>query len=250
MIRGERTKLIGQCDALIVAYRNGGLGNCELPEDDSPTFAAGETETKLVYFTLPMALNYRRNSTQLWQAAHATYDDTETRNIFSIPQAASLSLDDLRAQLLKYRTAMQPTRHTLTWSTIARTIYKEWGTVTQLLETANYDFLALKELVQTTHRKGLPYLAGPKLFNYWCFILAAKCDVALGNKEFIDIAVDSHVLKCSIKLGVVTPAEASKMSTTAIADRWRERLAGSHIAPTDLNVPLWFWSRNGFALEV
>ena len=243
-------QLITNCEALIEAYNTGGMGNCALPEDEMPIFAPDEQEAKLAYFTLPTALNYRRSSTQLWEAALATYEDPATQGVFSITCSAHFSQEELRRQLLRYGVAMQPNRHTLTWSTIAQTIDENWGTLIRLLESTAYDFLLLKDTVQRTHRKGFPYLAGPKLFNYWSFILGAKCDVELKNKEFIDIAVDSHVLKCSTKLGVITVEEANTLTTEKIAERWRDRLTGSSIAPTDLNVPLWFWSRNGFAFEL
>jgi len=246
----SRKQLITNCEMLINAYKGGQLGSCELPEDESPVFAANELEVKLSYFTFPMALNYRRNSTQLWKAALATYEDPATRNIFSVPTSAGLSLDELRERLLTYKVAMQPNRHTLSWSTIARTIDGNWGSLEGLLDASGYDFLALKDTIRHTHRKGFPCLAGPKLFNYWCFILDTKCGIQLANKEFIDIAVDSHVLRCSVKLGVVSIEEASVLSTEEIAQRWREQLEGSSIAPSDLNVPLWFWSRNGFVLKI
>lgn len=246
----QHEQLIANCETLINAYQTGALGNCELPEDEAPSFAPDEQETRLAYFTLPMALNYRRNSTQLWKAALATYEDPATQDVFSIPYSARLSHDELREQLLQYKVAMQPNRHTLTWSTIAQTIDKNWSTLGQLLESTGYDFLVLKDTIQRNHRKGFPYLAGPKLFNYWSFILGAKCDIELKNKELIDIAVDSHVLKCSVKLGVIAVDEANALTAEKIAERWRDRLKGSGVAPTDLNVPLWFWSRNGFTFEL
>lgn len=240
--------LVSTCEKLIVAYRSGDLGVCELPEDITPDFGKNR-EVQLTYFTLPMALNYRRNSTQLWKATFTTYEDSKTRDIFSIPFSAQLSLDETQAYLLKYKVAMQPTRHTLSWHVISQTVYEHWGSIENMLASVDYDYLKLKQLVQKTHRKGFPYLAGPKLFNYWCFILGEKCGIELKHKDHIDIAVDLHVLRCSIKLGVISEDQADKLSREQIATIWRERLAGTSVAPTDLNVPLWFWSRNGFVFE-
>ena len=240
--------LVATCEKLVAAYHSGELGICDLPEDIAPNFA-DDHAAQLTYFTLPMALNYRRNSTQLWKATFATYEDSETRDIFSIPFSAQLSLEETREYLLKYKVAMQPTRHTLSWHVISQTIYQNWGSIENMLASVDYDYLKLKELVQKTYRKGFPYLAGPKLFNYWCFILGEKCGIELKHKEYIDIAVDSHVLRCSIKLGVIGESQADKLSREQIAAIWRERLTDSSVAPTDLNVPLWFWSRNGFVFE-
>ncbi len=245
----KNNRLIVQCESIINAYQTGQLGVCELPEDSAPAFAPEETEAKLAFFTFPMALNYRRNSTQLWDAARATYEDIATAGVFLAAHAAELPLDELREPLTRYKLALQPNRHTLTWATIAQTVSQNWGTFEQLLESSGNDFLALQETIQHTYRKGFPYLAGPKLFNYWAFILGVKCGVQFKNKEYIDIAVDSHVLRCSVALGVVAAEEATTLPTEKVAERWRYSLQGSGIAPTDLNVPLWFWSRNGVAFE-
>lgn len=242
-------QLIPKCEALIDAYHTGALGNCDLPEDLAPQFSEKEYESKLAYFTLPMSANYRRNSTQLWRAAFSSYNDPKTKKIFSVKEASRLSPDELRLLLLTHKVAMQPNRHTLTWSVISKTVAENWGTLERLLESSDYDFLVLKDLVQNKHRKGFPYLSGPKLFNYWCYILGEKCDVEFKNKRFIDIAIDSHVLNCSVKLGVINLDESSRLSREEIAARWRHQLQESYITPTDLNVPLWFWSRNGFVFE-
>lgn len=245
----RQAEIIGNCQVLLAAYQDGQLGNCELPEDNSPEFGEGQTETQLVYFTLPMSLNYRRNSTQLWEAALRTYQDESTMDVFSIQDSANMPVHELGEKLSRYRVAMQPTRHTINWQTISQTVQSEWGSLAGLLETSNYDFIQLKNTVQGSHKKGFPYLAGPKLFNYWCFILGERCNVELENRELIDIAVDTHVTQCSVALGLVSEREATHLTNVEIANRWRELLRGTGIAPVDLNEPLWFWSRNGFTFS-
>jgi hypothetical protein len=47
----------------------------------------GDEEKRLVFFTLPMALNYQRNSYKLREAATQTYEDTETARVFDITQS-------------------------------------------------------------------------------------------------------------------------------------------------------------------
>jgi hypothetical protein len=48
-----------------------------MPEDVHPDFG-GNQETRLVFFTLPMALNYQRNSYKLREAATQAYNDAST----------------------------------------------------------------------------------------------------------------------------------------------------------------------------
>lgn len=242
--------IVGDCRELLAAYRSGLLGDCELPEDSSPEFGEDQKETRLAYFTLPMSLNYRRNSSQLWSSALRTFEDSETTDVYSASAAAQMPQVELAEKLARYKVVLQPTRHTLNWSTISQTVATEWGSFTGLLEASNYDFLQLKGIVQQTHKKGFPYLAGPKLFNYWCHILNSRCNVDLQNKEFVDIAVDTHVTKGSVALGVINEDESAKMSAVEIAAKWREALNGSGIAPVDMNEALWFWSRNGFGYEL
>lgn len=242
-------KAIDACRQLVAAYRAGELSVHELPEDNAPAFGRRETELQLVYFTLPMSLNYRRNSDQLWAATRKSYADSSTRDIFSVGASAELSFDALAEKLLRYKMAMQPTRHTQNWHTIAQTVVTNWGSITGLLQAVDYDFLKLRKVVQGSHKAGFPYLSGPKLFNYWCYILVAKCGVPLKNREHIDIAVDTHVAQSSVVLGVITQDEAAKLTREAIAERWRGLLHGTELAPVDLNVPLWFWSRDGFTYQ-
>jgi hypothetical protein len=240
--------LIDDCRRLIKAHNEGLLGFSEMPEDAHPEFP--NQETRLVYFTLPMSLNYQRDSYALWKAALASYEDPSTREIFSIEGSAALSEDSLRKKLLQHRIALQPNKHIQTWQTISRTIATQWGSIAGLLAAADHDYIKLKELVQGVYKKGFPYLSGPKIFNYWCFILMQYCDTRLKHAESIEIAPDTHITKCSVILGVISEAESLTLSREEISRRWREALHGSGITPIEMHPPLWFWSRNGFSYKL
>ncbi|RYX79115.1 hypothetical protein EON76_00055 [bacterium] len=244
MTESERLRLIRDCEALIVAYNEGVLGDIILPEDTRPVDMTPEQQ--LVYYTLPMSLNYRRSSTQLWKAAHESFADDNLSNVYELERVTCMSEDRLRELLTQRSLAVQPTRHTQNWRTIAMTIHGKWGGIGQLLAAADHDYLELSRLVQKAHKKGFPYLSGPKLFNYWCFILVERCGIELKNDSQIDIAVDVHIRKASARLGLLTPEEAEKLGAPQIAQMWREVLHGSSIAPMSLNVPLWAWSRGKF----
>ncbi len=238
--------LIHQCRELIAAYKNGLLGACVMPEESSPDFAADEQELRIAYFTLPMALNYQRDSYKLWEAALKTYNDPDTKEVFVVAAAATLPVDILQRKLTHYKVALQPNKHTHTWSTICRTVNDHWGSFSAMLTACDNDFLLLRDLVQGKMKKGFPYLSGPKIFNYWSCVLNTYAQVALKNRQYIDIAPDTHVIQCSVKLGVLSQSDADTWSREKISARWRELLAGSGIDPIDLHSPLWFWSRGGF----
>lgn len=239
---------IERVNTLLQAYKDGLLGDTTMPEESHPIFH--NQEEKLLYFTLPMALNYQRNSYKLWEAALKTLDDDETKIIFDLKTASQPNTEILRSGLLKYKLALQPNKHIDTWNRISKTVYENWGSISSLLESSDYDFLKLKEIVQNRYKKSFPYLSGPKIFNYWAYIIQEYADVKLENREYIEIAPDTHVIQASVKLGVISEKEASKISREEISHRWRNSLHGSGIDPIDVHSPLWFWSRNGFKLKI
>lgn len=240
------SNLIKKCHELIDAYKMGKLGQTRMPEDSNPEFSDCEREVCLSYFTLPMALNYQRDSYKLWEAALETFRDPETRFVFNILEASSRPEEEVRIALLKHRLALQPNKHIHTWRTIATTVKNNWGSFENLMRTVDEDFLKLKQLIKNDFKKGFPYLSGPKIFNYWSFIISTYGGVHLKNRNQIEIAPDTHITQCSVKLAVITQEEADNFSKEDISKRWREILKGSGIDPIDMHPPLWFWSRNGF----
>ncbi len=242
--------MVKSCIDLLAAYKSGQLGQTRMPEDSNPSFSDAEQEERLAYFTLPMALNYQRDSYKLWEAALRTWVDEETKDVFDIRAVSTMPVQELRNKLLKHRLALQPNKHIATWKKISDTVLSEWGSFSKLIQASDDDFLSLKKLVQNVHKKGFPYLSGPKIFNYWSFILGEYGNVSLQNKELIDIAPDTHITHCSVKLGVITDQEADNLSKEQISDRWRKLLQGSSITPIEMHPPLWFWSRNGFLYDL
>ncbi len=238
-----------RCRALLEAYRTGRLGQTVMPEDSNPGFSKADLDTKLAYFTLPMALNYQRDSYKLWQAALKSYIDRDTRYIFNLSQLLESDESDVRESLMKHRVALQPNKHVSTWRTIAKTVFDHWGTFNQLFESADNDYLQLQEIVRCDFKKGFPYLSGPKIFNYWSYIISTYGGINLKNRDKIEIAPDTHIIQCSVKLGVLTSSEADCLSRDEISQRWRELLMGSGISPIDMHPPLWFWSKNGFLVN-
>lgn len=237
-----------QCIELYKAYKFGKLGNQVMPEDTHPIFT--DNDERLCYFTLPMSLNYQRNSYKLWESAKMTYEDNSTKNVFLLEKSSNMSDEQLKTLLMRYKLALQSNKHINTWSRISKIIFIKWGSIDNMLSSVDYDFLKLQDLVQNKYKKDFPYLSGPKIFHYWCYILGEYCDIKLKNREYIQIAPDTHVIKCSVILGVINELEAKTMKTDEISERWREILKGSGLSPIDMHSPLWFWSRNGFSYKL
>lgn len=243
-------KLVSRCQELLDAYSKGMLGNCIMPEDSNPGFGKEEKEKRLAYFTLPMSLNYQRDSYKLWESALEAYRDIETREIFEVEKVSRMSNDNLREKLIRYKVALQLNKHINTWKTISETIFDNWGSFSIFFNSADNDLAVIKDWIQNKYKKGFPYLSGPKIFNYWSFIMSTYGQVPLKNKHLIEIAPDTHITKCSVILGLVTALEAETLSKDEISIRWREALAGSGISPIEMHSPLWFWSRNGFIYKL
>lgn len=218
-----------------------------MPEDVHPRLARSSAEL-YHYFTFGMALNYRRNSYALWQSMTTTFDDPQARVVLDPVAVTRLHPRVVRAFLCRHRVALQQERQSAAWIKIARTVVDEYdGDVRNLFVSCNRDVDVLRGRVQKSRARDFPYLRGNKIFNYWLFVLNQYTDVQLRNKSSLTIAPDTHVMKASVRLGVI----AENVLTTAsaqhtVATAWRNILFGTGIDPIDIHTPLWLWSRAGF----
>lgn len=211
-----------------------------------PELDPGSRENYL-YFTLPPTLNFQRSSPAMWKAALATWDDAETNYLFFPEKIVDVSIDQVRRDLLKHRLALQPNKHIEIWTKISRAFHKHFDNdPRKLLALGNYNVDEILKLVKEIHANDFPYLRGPKMSNYWLYILNQYTNVAFSNKESISIIPDTHVQQCSIKLGLVNEGASPEV----VAGAWKSLLAGSGLIPIDMHPVLWNWSRAGFIPEV
>lgn len=193
------------------------------------------------YFSLSILINFQRDSVRLWQAAIDTYDDPETRYLFSPDAVEEEYLEKVRKDMLRHKLALQPVKHIEIWTKLCKVISTEYeGSFLKLISSNNFDAeLILSTLY--TNRKKFPYLSGPKLSSYWLFILLRYTDLQLSNSNLISIIPDTHVAKASSKLGVTDSRDPNKIITA-----WFEILKGTNIMPYQMHSVLWNWSRNKF----
>lgn len=229
------------------SYLSGRLGGDVMPEDANPKLAKDSAQNYM-YFTLPMALNYQRDSYALWRAALSTYLDPETKGIFNTEYAASMEESKLRQLLLKHKVALQPNKHCATWLTLSRTFNKHFeGDIRNLFIQCKRHVPTILEYVQKTHKKDFPYLSGPKICNYWLYVIGNYTDAKLTGTDELSIAPDTHVIQATIHLGVIdeqTPRDGHIQRL--VNEAWKDALSGSELSLIDLHTPLWLWSRNGF----
>src|SRR3989339_269323 len=163
----DSKKIIENCKVLLEAFKSGKLGQTRMPEDSNPRFKDDEMELRFAYFSLPMALNYQRNSYTLWESALKTYQDEETKNVFDVAKVSQMNFDKLQSYLLKYKLALQPNKHTTTWQTIAKTINNNFGSFVNLIDKADTDYLKLKVITQ----KEAETLSKDAISNRWREVL-------------------------------------------------------------------------------
>lgn len=246
----EYREVLEKVKKLIEFHNEGILGGEVMPEDSNPKLAR-ESEENYIYFTLPMSLNYQRNSYTLWKAALQTFNDSNTKDVFCPQKVIDMNFTELQDKLTKYKVALQKNKQTDIWLTISDTIVnKLQGDIRNLFLWNEYDVSKIKEYIKQ-NKKRFPYLSGPKISNYWLYVVSNYTDAGLKNVQKITIAPDTHIIQSSIRLGVITEDEIKRGNfREKISEKWNTILEGSGINPIDVHTPLWLWSRNGFQQDV
>lgn len=232
---------------LVSMHRQGLLGGESMPEDANPGMEPSKPENYL-FFTLPMALNYQRNSYALWLAATKAFRDKDTRFIFDPFAVVKMPLEETRAALLKHKVALQPIKHTDTWTRICKTLCDYYdGDVRKLLQEGSFSVAKIKSVVQGEKKAGFPYLSGQKICNYWLYVLEQYTDAKFIDREQITVAPDTHVIQASFQLGLLpTSLKEAPNIQELVANAWNGLLTGTEFVPIDIHTPLWLWSRSGF----
>lgn len=244
MTKEQKLKKI---ENLYNAYKEGKLGGEFMPEDENPNLEKSSKEN-FNYFTLPMALNYQRNSYKLWESAKKTYIDPETNFIFNTKDVINSSFEDVQRALIKYRLALQKDKQTQIWIKLCNTIENLLnGDIRNIFKINNFDVNKIRKYMQIEHKKDFPYLSGNKLCNYWMYVMYQYTDVKYINREALTIAPDIHVLRSSVKLEIITEKEFNSSNAQIICiENWNKILKGTKFAPIDIHTPLWLWGRSGF----
>lgn len=246
----KKNTILKNVEELLRLYHNGELGGEIMPEDANPGLG-NETKENYLYFTLPMALNYQRNSYKLWEAAKETYLDDETRDVFVPEQVVQMSQEVLRTKLLKYKVALQPNKHVEIWMRLCNTFAGKFkGDVRNLFLDNNNSVKQVKEYI-LANKKSFPYLSGTKILNYWLYVMTQYTDASLEDRHYITVAPDTHVIQASEKLGLISHDEVEKPAIREkVSLLWEEVFKETARCPIDIHTPLWLWSRGGFKVRV
>lgn len=146
-------------------WKAGALGGAVMPEDAHPPLEA-DSEALGRYFTLGMTLNYQRDSYALWRACTTAFENPETAWVFDPAAVVRATVQETRAALLRYKVALQPSRHPDIWRRNAQGLIPHAdGSVRALLEASQWDIARVRALV-AANKPSFPYLSGPKISNY------------------------------------------------------------------------------------
>lgn len=243
----NKEEILDKVDKLIIMYKNGELGGEVMPEDANPHFESSSLENYL-YFTLPMALNYQRNSYTLWESALKTYTDEQTRFVFDPKMCLEKSFEEVQQALTKYKVALQKQKQTEIWISLCNTFVELFnGDIRKLFDTLDNDVDKIRNFIQKDNKKKFPYLSGTKICNYWMYVIYQYTDRKYKNIQDLTVAPDTHVCKATYKLGLITDDEFNSSNVQQIViDRWQELFKNTKYKPIDIHTPLWLWSRNGF----
>ncbi len=200
-----------------------------------------------LYFTLPVCLNFQRSSPAMWQSALKTWEDPKTNYLFFPEKVVTKSFEVLQKDLFKYKLSLQKNKHTQIWAKICTTLNKFFDNdPRKVLEAGKFDVVKIVDLIQKENKKDFPYLSGEKMTNYWLYILSKYTDVKLKNMNFISIIPDTHVIQCSVKLGLIDKITEPKV----VAAAWKNLLDGSPVTPVEMHPVLWNWSRDNFKPKI
>lgn len=246
MIR-DKEIILKDVESLIKMYKLGELGGDIMPEDENPNLEKNSKENYL-YFTLPMALNYQRNSYTLWKSTSDTYNDLETRFVFNPNEVISKNFEEVQYALTKYKIALQKTKQTEIWIRLCNTFVILYnGDIRKLFDELNNDVNDIREFIQIKNKVLFPYLSGTKICNYWLYVIYQYTDRKYKNIEDLTVAPDTHVVKATHRLGLISDDELNSSNVqTIVIERWKNLFINTKYKPIDIHTPLWLWSRNGF----
>ena len=240
-------EILAKVDTLYNMYQEGKLGGEIMPEDSNPHLIKNSKENYM-FFTLPMALNYQRNSYKLWEAANETYNDQETNFVFDPQKVINSSFIQVQIALTKYKVALQKQKQTEIWIKLCNTIVSLFeGDIRKLFIQKDNNINYIRDFIQKDYKKEFPYLSGNKICNYWLYVIYQYTDQDYKNIEELTVAPDTHVIKATHRLGLINDQElASSNVQLIVIKRWQELLKNTKYKPIDIHTPLWLWSRNGF----
>ncbi|MBI2356536.1 hypothetical protein HYV12_00550 [Candidatus Dojkabacteria bacterium] len=242
----QKQVILEKLSRLMKSYQNG-----EIPllhtHEVNPSLDKSSRENYL-YFTMTCSLNFQRNSPKTWESALKTWNDKDTQFVFFPEKVVITNTEDLRQALLKHKLALQPNKHIEIWGKISKTFNSDFNNdPRELFKRGEHNTDLVLEIVRKEMKSKFPYLSGPKLSNYFIYILLYYSDLKLKNTINLSIIPDTHIMQATEHLGIL---ENRDIKPEKVEEAWKELLKGSTWAPVDFHPVLWNWSRNHFVPNI
>src|SRR3990172_4026365 len=178
VIDAERGRAVAR--QLIRAFQTTGIhGKRSMPADLIPRSVTRGSLEHILFLTLTVSIDYMREANALWTSARRTFENEETRHLFSAADIAGTPLERIIRGLQKYRLSKKPDKDALIWKTIGETLHSKWqGDPRNFLRACQWNAeIILSRLRTETHMQGgriiddFPYLRGSKIGPLWLRIL-------------------------------------------------------------------------------
>jgi hypothetical protein len=232
-----------------------------MPEDLLPNGVAPGTPEHILFLTLTVSIDYQRDAPELWKSSRKTYEDPETRYLFSPKEIQSTTIAKNIQDMQRHGLSKKPTKDAWIWRTNSLTFQKKWsGDPVNFLADCKFDApTVLNRLRNDTHFDGYRlspdylYLKGNKIAPLWLRMLRDNAGVdTLVNMDQIPVPVDVHVARATLALGVVKgeyqgiPEPIFGVIRKAWSESTKDLIVNNRkLISLDVDNPLWHLSKYG-----
>jgi hypothetical protein len=236
-------------------------GNRDMPEDKPPKGVSIGSLEHLLFITLTVSIDYQRDAPALWESARRTYEDPETRYLFTPSALHETPRNKILDDMQRYKLSKKIKKDADIWRTVGVTFHKKWGgDPRHFLESCAWSAdRILKRLRSDTHpansgqRLDYPYLRGDKIGPLWLRMLRDNVGLSsLTNLDKVPIPVDIHVARASLTTGIIRGRFREPLTEVfeAIRTAWSQAVRGLSVRDRpmialDVDEPLWHLSKSG-----
>ena len=235
-------------------YRRGIFGKKQTPEYTLPKGMKAGSRDHLRFITICAPLSYIRDANELHRIARMTFEDPETRFLFHPKAVVKKTVPQVYEALERHGLGKRIYRETSSFiiPLSKNLVYLYDGDPYNLLSQYKFDAVAIYEALRGKFSEWFPYISGPKVVCFYLREIASfGFPFKLKNLDKIDIPVDIHVLRATIRLGCVRGRYEGKITEVIDVVRayWREVCREEQYFPLQLDEPLWLLSRGGCKLS-
>lgn len=103
-----------------------------------------------------------------------------------------------------------------------------------MFDLLDNDVNKIRDFIQKENKKRFPYLSGTKICNYWLYVIYQYTDRKYKNIEDLTVAPDTHIVKATHRLGLISDEELNKNDVQlTVIDRWNNLFNGTKYKPID-----------------